>query len=68
MNYYVHTSKDAQGDYEVHREGCNHMPTILNRKLLGDFYTCAAAVQMARSLGYVPANGCYWCSKECHTS
>lgn len=68
MNYYVHTLKDAQGDYEVHKDGCSHMPIILNRRLLGDFFTCAAAVQAAKSLGYVSANGCYWCSRECHTS
>lgn len=68
MNYYVHTSKDAQGDYEVHCEGCSHMPLPLNRKLLGAFGSCAVAVKKAGSLGYNPANGCYWCCRGCHTS
>ncbi|KGP41741.1 hypothetical protein LR61_21445 [Morganella morganii] len=68
MNYYVHTLKDAQGDYEVHRDGCAHMPSAPNRKSLGSFFTCTAAVQSAKNLGYTPTNGCYWCCRECHTS
>lgn len=68
MEYYVHTLKDAQGDYEVHKEGCQYMPLPSNRLYLGNFIGCHSAVLKARSLGYVPANGCFWCSRECHTS
>lgn len=67
-NYYVHTRKDAQGDYEVHQERCSHMPLPQNRKPLGIYASCRDAVQAAKRLGYSPANGCFYCSRECHTS
>lgn len=68
MDYYVHTLKDAQGDYEVHRDGCQYMPLPSNRLYLGNFLGCNSAVLAARNQGYTPANGCYWCSRACHTS
>ncbi len=67
-NYYVHTLKDAQGDYEVHTENCTKLPSISNREYLGSFTNCRDAVTKARTRGYTPANGCYHCSRECHTS
>lgn len=68
MKYYVHTQTDAQGDYEVHTERCTHLPSLLYRRELGDFASCEPAVREAKRLGYAPANGCYWCSRACHTS
>ncbi|MBD2802460.1 hypothetical protein ID854_18930 [Xenorhabdus sp. M] len=68
MNYYVHTQTDNHGDYEVHREGCTHMPLTRNREYLGNFSTCVLAVAKAKQLGYRTADGCYWCSPSCHTS
>lgn len=35
--YYVHTQPAADGDHEVHRDGCSWMPMPENRKYLGDF-------------------------------
>ncbi|CDM89686.1 hypothetical protein [Xenorhabdus bovienii] len=67
MKYYVHTKTDKQGDHEVHSEGCNHMPLDENRVHLGDFTSCQSAVKEAKRRGY-SADGCYWCSSECHTS
>ena len=66
--YYVHTKKDAQGDYEVHKEGCDYLPSAANREYLGTFSGCKEAVKAAEDKGYKPANGCVHCSKECHTS
>lgn len=68
MKYYVHTTTDGQGDYEVHKEGCTRMPAQHNRRYLGDFASCTHAVNEAKGQGFIPANGCYWCSRPCHTS
>lgn len=65
--YYVHTRSDEEGDYEVHREGCNWMPRDENRMYLGEFPSCQPAVAKAK-LTYPDADGCYYCSRECHTS
>lgn len=64
--YYVHTKKDANGDYEVHKEGCHKMPKEENRKFLGEFSNCEDAVKEAEK-EYDPVNGCIHCSKDCHT-
>lgn len=68
MYYYVHTQKDAQGDYEVHTENCSHLPLPQNRELLGAYPDCHSAVIRASMRGYSPVNGCYWCCRACHTS
>ncbi|AVE42459.1 TPA: hypothetical protein ACPUIE_003427 [Proteus mirabilis] len=67
-HYYVHTSTDNHGDYEVHQDGCDHMPNASNRQYLGYFTSCAQAVSQAKANGYRTADGCYWCCRECHTS
>lgn len=64
--YYVHTSTDNQGNHEVHKQGCNHMPAEENRKYLGNFNNCWEAVAEAKKY-YSNVNGCYFCSNECHT-
>lgn len=65
-NYYVRTIAQANGDHEVHKEGCGHIPQPENRKYLGNFATCKAAVTEAKKT-YPQSNGCYYCSEECHT-
>jgi hypothetical protein len=42
------------------------MPDEENRIYLGDFATCVAAVAKART-SYSQVNGCYYCSRACHT-
>jgi hypothetical protein len=65
--YYVNTNPQANGDHEVHVEGCNFMPHISNRKYLGVFSSCYPAVKKAKET-FPSANGCYYCCRECHTS
>ncbi len=65
--YYVNKNGQANGDHEVHRTGCSFMPNPENRIYLGDFATCGPAVRAARAY-YSQVNGCYYCSKACHTS
>lgn len=66
MRYYVNTNAQTNGDHEVHAASCNWLPAQQHREYLGDFAHCAPAVAEARRT-YRRANGCYWCSRACHT-
>jgi len=63
--YYVNKNAQANGDHEVHVNGCSRMPT--DRLSLGDFESCHGAVAEAKKT-YPQSNGCYYCCKACHTS
>lgn len=65
--YYVNRNAQPNGDHEVHRLGCSRMPLEANRTYLGDFPTCRSAVTAAKRI-YPQADGCFYCSRECHTS
>lgn len=68
--YIVNRNAQANGDHEVHdlntTKGC--LPDAANRVRLGDYTLCHTAVSEAERLGYSPANGCYHCANDCHTS
>ncbi len=66
-SYYVNKNAQANGDHEVHEEGCSYLPEPQNRIYLGLFSNCTDAVREVKKK-YVKANGCYFCSKPCHTS
>ena len=66
-SYYINLNAQANGDYEVHRDGCYWLTLVLQRRYLGSFLSCHPAVATSRALGYVTANGCYHCSRACHT-
>ena len=66
-HYYVNKNAQSNGDHEVHRDGCSWLPDVLNRIYLGLFSNCHPAVREARK-HYTQVNGCYFCSKPCHTS
>jgi hypothetical protein len=65
--YYVNQNVQSNGDHEVHKEGCTFLPDPGNRIYLGDFSSCSPAVRKAKE-HYSQSNGCYFCSKDCHTS
>lgn len=65
--YYVNKNTQANGDHEVHKEGCDYLPKVKNRIYLGEFINCEDAVEEAKE-HYSQVNGCYYCSEECHTS
>lgn len=65
--YYVNDNAQANGDHEVHREGCQFLPSAANRTYLGEFDNCADAVTAAKK-HYTQSNGCRTCSNACHTS
>lgn len=64
--YYVNNNAQANGDHEVHELGCAFMPTE-NRTYLGEFSSCVPAVAEARKY-HRKANGCFYCSRPCHTT
>lgn len=63
--YYVNNNVQANGDHEVHRDGCSFLP-VSNRTDLGFFNTCQEAVREAKKY-HLQVNGCYYCSLPCHT-
>ncbi|MFG0252404.1 MAG: hypothetical protein ACF8NJ_05965 [Phycisphaerales bacterium JB038] len=65
-SYYVNKNAQANGDHEVHRTGCSYLPERENRVYRGEFQSCGPAVRKARE-HYQQVNGCYYCSRECHT-
>lgn len=67
MRYYVTQTAQDNGDHEVHTSSCSFLPGEMNRIYLGDFAYCSLAVAAARE-HYAQANGCYFCSNECHTT
>lgn len=67
MMYLVNKNAQYNGDHEVHRETCSHLPNPENRKYLGDFTNCRDAVREAKKYDS-DADGCYYCCNECHTS
>lgn len=69
MRYYVNTNAQPNGDHEVHKDD-PHCPTPAapsNRLYLGEHSSCQTAIQVAMQT-YPSANGCRWCSLECHTT
>ena len=66
-SYYLNRNSQLNGDHEVHRVGCPHMPLLMNSLFLGNFYTCAQAMAAARRVT-TQADGCFYCCTECHTS
>jgi hypothetical protein len=62
--YYVNNNAQSNGDHEVHREGCTYMPA--SKIDLGLHDACKTAVAEAKRY-YPQSNGCYYCSRECHT-
>ena len=64
--YYVNPAEQANGDHEVHRSGCYWLTLIQHPIYLGLYERCEPAVREAKRL-YAQVNGCYFCSRSCHT-
>ena len=65
--YYVNKNAQNNGDHEVHKSGCQYLPLEANRIDLGDFNNCQDAVAAAKK-HYRQCNGCWYCSRSCHTT
>ena len=72
--YCINRNQQSNGDYEVHDltpGNCNHLPNLENRIGLGAFSDCKGAVREAKRRfpdNSNKINGCYYCSRPCHTS
>jgi hypothetical protein len=67
MRYYINKNAQSNGDHEVHTEDCSYLPSVLNLLYLGNFTNCQDAVKEAKKI-YHRSNGCFYCSRVCHTS
>lgn len=65
--YYVNELAQPNGDHEVHAETCMFLSLVHYKRDLGLHNDCESAVIAARRI-YSTADGCYWCSRACHTS
>ena len=66
MDYYFLNNKpQSNGDHEVHKEDCQHLPE--DRTYLGFFASCNEAVAEAQKK-HPQSNGCKVCAYSCHTN
>ena len=68
-HYCVNKNAQANGDHEVHKNGCRYWPLPGNDESLGLHDGCWPAIQEAEKRH--PSwrvNGCIFCSPACHTS
>lgn len=63
--YYVNKRQQANGEHEVHKQGCLFFPGANHAQLLGTFTNCRDAVAEARRKYYEKSNGCRTCAREC---
>jgi hypothetical protein len=64
-SYYVNKNAQSNGDHEVHNESCPYLPGTQNRMYLGVYSSCKPAVDEAKKT-YSKADGCAYCSPDCH--
>ena len=62
--YYVNNRAQANGDHEVHKEGCQYMPS--ERTFVGRYASCFEAVAAANITFPERVDGCKYCSSACH--
>lgn len=66
--YYLNKKAQLTGEHEVHKDGCQFLPSPLNRDFLGLFSNCVDAVAKAKEqYTSKKIDGCYHCSRACHT-
>lgn len=64
--FYVNKYSQSQHSHEIHTTGCSFLPFEKNRIFLGNLEDCKAAIIEAQKY-FKQVNGCYYCSKACHT-
>ncbi|MBA0262020.1 hypothetical protein D7Y46_18645 [Stenotrophomonas maltophilia] len=65
--YFVNRTPQANGDHEVHKQGCYWLARAQSTQDLGLHTSCRTAVAEARRW-YRQSNGCATCAAACHTS
>lgn len=64
--YVLNTIPQSNGDHEVHESNCHRLPSYRDQQDLGYHFRCSDAVTAAKK-NFPHANGCYHCSRSCHT-
>lgn len=64
-HYFVQKKPRNNGDHEVHREDCPHLPQAVHRVSLGFFSNCKYAMPEAKKQ-FDQVNGCAVCCENCH--
>lgn len=64
--YYLNKNTQPTGEHEVHTSTCPYLPDPNNRIYLGSFSNCKDALTEAKKY-YSNVDGCFYCSKECHS-
>jgi hypothetical protein len=64
-SYYVNENAQTTGEHEVHKEGCEHMPSDSHKKYLGNYDNCQDALKKAKEY-YTNVDGCFYCCYPCH--
>ncbi len=67
--YCINKNPGERYEHEVHNldANCGHLPNPSNRDPLGQHASCHGAVKAARDKRYSTADGCEYCSPDCHT-
>lgn len=65
--YVMNKNAQSNGDHEVHVKGCAHGPALQNQHSLGIHAYCNSAVAAAKKIN-PKADGCFFCSRDCHKS
>ena len=66
LPYYVNRVAQPTGEHEVHNSNYKYLPEGKNRIYLGSFTNCNEVVKKAKEY-YLDVDGCYFCSRACHT-
>lgn len=66
--YYYNTSVDKNENHEVHTGECEYLPDVLNREMIGLENNCKDAILRAKKENpRKKFDGCFFCSRSCHT-
>ncbi|MCB8964364.1 MAG: hypothetical protein H6536_04905 [Bacteroidales bacterium] len=63
--FYIDLRPNGNGEYEMHRSGCKHLPDQASRYYLGLFGTCNEAMKEAQK-SFPKSCGCPFCCKTCN--
>jgi hypothetical protein len=64
--YCVNKNPQPTGEHEVHTSLCAYKPLPENSIFLGEYPSCHGAIAKAKEY-FDEVDGCYFCSRECHT-
>ncbi len=64
--YLINTESGSNGEHEVHKATCLHLPSPVHQEVLGWFSSDKEALNEAIRRGYSSPDGCWYCCREIH--